>query len=309
MPKPIHLVSILILAAGCGGAYWVGRSASPQPPQRDEHQTTVKTNFRIDARSVSALGTLEPAGEVHVLAGPMTQLGGAPRIKSISVQEGERVSRNQILATFDNTPQIRSEKARIIANIESKKTEIRILKSQTKRFEALTKAGSFPVAELEERKARLAGYESQLQELIGSLKTSHERLLSDTVIRAPIDGIVLRVNARVGERAQENGVFEVGNTTIMQAVVQVEEGDIGAIKKGQAASVQSENGAFSGILHGTVSSIGMRVKAKRRLGRDPSRDPDPEERIIEVRIDLDSPSSQRVKNLTGVTVMAVILVS
>ena len=76
----------------------IGRSVdrpAPPPPA-----TVVQP--RIE--SVSALGRLEPAGDVRQLAAPMGSMGGSPRISSLSVQEGDRVKRGQVLATFDNRP-------------------------------------------------------------------------------------------------------------------------------------------------------------------------------------------------------------
>ena len=302
-------ILFLVVAVGFGAAFWIGRYTQVSVPVKspDQGLSTLRTPSTVV--SVSGLGTLEPVGEVHVLAGPMTQLGGAPRIKSINVAEGDTVQRNQILVTFDNLPQLTAERVRMTANIESKKTEIKILKIQTDRFEQLVQTGSFPIAELEERRVRLAGFHSQLQELMGTLKTLNERLLSDTVIRAPIDGIVLRTNARVGERAQENGVLEIGNTSKMQALIQVDEGDISSIRIGQPVTIKSENGAFGSILNGKVGSIGLEVTSKKNLGRDPILDPDLDKRVINIKVDLDPESSQKTRRLTGAKVIGIIKVS
>lgn len=309
MINPSRALLILLVALGFGVAFWAGQNtrSSLLEKSQSEAKSTIRQNPITS--SVSALGTLEPSGDVHVLAGPMTQLGGAPRIKSINVSEGDRVARNQLLASFDNSPQVLAEQNRIVANIESKKAEIKILKQQTKRFEELTATGSFPFAELEEKKVRLAGFQSQLQELMGSLKSSKERLVSDTVIRSPINGVVLRVNARVGERAHEAGVIEIANIYQMQAVIEVDETDIRSIRIGQPVKIISENGAFSTNLNGTVSSIALKATAKQKVGQDPGVAPDSEVRVIAVRVNLDFKSSREVRTLTGVKIMAVIKTS
>ena len=256
--------------------------------------------------SVSALGTLEPTGEVHILAGPMTQTGGAPRIKSILVAEGDSVYRNQLLVTFDNSSQLLEERNRILADIQSKNTEISLLRQQAKRFEQLTATGSFPVAEMEEKRVRLSAFQSQLQELRGTLKTFNARLYSDSVIRSPIDGIILNVNSRIGERPNENGVVEIGNTNQMQADLEVDESDIRLIRLGQSVTVKSENGAFDKLLHGNVSFIGLKASSKQKVGQDPGIAPDSEVRVINVKVKLDAKSSRIAKDLTGVKVIGVI---
>jgi HlyD family secretion protein len=309
MINPSRAILVLLVATGFGAAFLAGQNTRSNIFEKTQPQEERTIRQDPISTSVSALGTLEPSGDVHVLAGPMTQLGGAPRIKSINVSEGDRVVRKQVLATFDNSPQVLAEQNRIVANIESKKSEIKILKQQTKRFEQLTATGSFPVAELEEKKVRLAGFQSQLQELMETLKTSNERLFSDTVIRSPINGVVLKINARVGERAKETGVIEIGTTSQMQAVIEVDEADISSIRIGQPVTITSENGAFSTILKGTVSSIGLKATAKQKVGQDPGAAPDSEVRVIDVRVDLDFKSSREARSLTGVKIMAVIKTS
>jgi HlyD family secretion protein len=259
--------------------------------------------------TVSGLGTIQPVGDVHVLAGPMGQYGGAPRIKTILVKEGDRVSKNQTLVIFDNSAEFASERSRIAVSITSKKIEIDLLRAQINRFEYLTKAGAYPMADLEEKKVRLASFHAQLRELEGTLRTYDERILPGTVIRAPISAVALKINNRVGERVHQSGVIEIGNIDRMQAVLDIDEGDIELIRTGQAVTVNSENGAFRESLQGSVSSIGLIVKGKKRLSVDPALDSDSEERVIEVKVMLDPKSSQRTRQLTGVKVVGVIAVS
>ncbi len=296
---------LLVFGIGFGAASWIARHKQLRDPvKRPNHNLSMVTsNSKLG--SVSGLGTIEPVGEVHNLAAPITQLGVAPRITSINVAEGDSVNQNQILATFDNLPQLLAETARIKANVEKKKIEIDILETQTGRFEQLVQTGSLPIVDLEERKIRLAGFQSQLQELMGAMNTSNERLISDTVIRSPINGIVLKTNARIGERAQADGVFEIANTNKMQGIIQVDEADISSIRIGQAVILRSENGAFRSNLNGKVRSISLKVTYKKKLGQDPILDPGLEKRVIEVKVDLDPESSQKTRRLTGIKIIGI----
>lgn len=63
---------------------------------------------RLEA--VAALGRLDPAGEIHLLAAPITGIGGSPRISDLLVREGQRVSQGELLARFDNGPGHRAER-------------------------------------------------------------------------------------------------------------------------------------------------------------------------------------------------------
>ena len=294
------LVGVLVFS-GFVAASWSSGNKAKSP--------VLSVETRRPSQAVSGLGTLQPVSDVYVLAGPMGQFGGAPRIKSILAKEGERVSKDQVIVIFDNSSEFASESDRIAVSIASKKTEIQLLETQIRRFERLSKTGAYPIADLEEKKVRLAGFHAQLREQQGALRTYNERILPETVIRAPLSAVILKIHNRVGERAQPGGVLESGNTDQMQAVLQVDEGDIEFIRPRQTVAIKSENGAFSETLHGSVQSVGLMVKAKKRLGIDPALDSDSEERVIEVKVLLDRKSSQRTRQLTGVKVMGVIDIS
>jgi HlyD family secretion protein len=304
-----RVVLAFVAPAVLGLAFWVGRTTQEFRPAKSTVHSLRSVHQPKLTTSVSALGILSPSGDVHVLASPLMQMSGSPRIKRIVVREGDRVARNQLLVTFDNSPQVLAERNRVLANIERKNQEIKILTHQTMRYQQLMVTGSLPVSDFEEKRLRLASFQSQLQELIGTLKTSNERLASDTAIRSPINGVVLRINARAGERAKESGVIEVGNTNQMQAVVEVEEADISSVRIGQHVIVTSENGAFVTSLNGTVSSIGLKAIPRKMFGQDPGLAPDSEVRVIEVRVNLDANSSRLVRSLTGVKIMAIIKTS
>lgn len=255
---------------------------------------------------ITALGTLEPSGDVHVLAGPIVQLGGSPRVRSILVEEGQKVDQNQLLATFDNFSQSQSERDRFLVNIKAKQAEIDILTSEIKRFRDLARKGAFAQASLEEKEAMLAGYQSELKDLHANLRTANARLYTDSQLLSPISGVVLKIYSRVGERADERGVMEIGNIDNMEALLQVDESDINLVRKGQTVLIKSENGSFEGTLTGRVNTIGIKVIRRKRLGIDPIREPDVEERVIDVRASLDPASIKKVRRLTGVKVLATI---
>lgn len=262
-----------------------------------------------ESRKVSALGIIEPISDLYLLAAPLTKIGGSPRIKSIFVDEGDLVTKGQVLVSFDNSSELISERNRLEANITLKNNEILILENQIKRFEGLTDAGAFPISELEEKKLRIANFRTELRNLTGQLETIDERLKIEPLIRSPIDGLVLKINNKVAERASTDAVLEIGDTSQMQAVVEIDESDIKYIKIGQNAVITSENGSFSQNLNGKVSSVGLNASSKSISGLDPVTAPDSEVRVVEVKIALDSSSSLITQKLTGVKVLALITVS
>ena len=286
----------VISLIGCGIGKKFGDSSKPAallPNQSDLSQNEA---------SVAALGTLQPSGDVHLLAGPILQQGGAPRVRSILVQEGNRVYKGELVATFDNYERARSEKNRILANIDSKNLEIAVLESETKRYRQLEQKGAFSSSDLESRELKLLELKAQLRELRSFLLEIDTRIV-DSELRSPVDGYVLKINAKVGERPGESGVMEIGNSDIMEAVLQVDEGDIKNIKVGMPVKISSENGAFATDLKATVNQVGIKVESRKLISNNPNSDTDQEDRVIEVRATLSGDSSGKVRDLVGVKVL------
>ncbi|MCX5935075.1 MAG: efflux RND transporter periplasmic adaptor subunit, partial [Pseudanabaena sp. LacPavin_0818_WC45_MAG_42_6] len=138
--------------------------------------------------------------------------------------------------------------------------------------------------------------EAQLQTAMVNVKKA-EVDLDLAQVRAPIDGQVLKINSKTGEVvSQTNGVMDLGNTSQMYVVAEIYETDIGKIKVGQTATIESE--AFEGLITGKVDRIGLRIAKNDVLGTDPAAKTDV--RIIEVKIKLDD--SKKVAGLTNLQV-------
>ena len=115
-------------------------------------------------------------------------------------------------------------------------------------------------------------------------------------VRAPIDGVVVKVHARKGERVGPNGILELGNIDEMFAVAEVYETDIGGIRIGQRATVTSPT--LAEPLGGEVEWINLKVGKMDVLGTDPAAKTDA--RVVEVEIRLDE--SKGVEGLTNLQV-------
>ena len=282
-------VALLLLAVVIGRA--LDRPA-PLPP-------APVVQPRIE--SVSALGRLEPAGDVRKLAAPMGSMGGSPRISSLSVQEGDRVKRGQILATFDNRPGLLADLAAINARIGTLDRSIAMQRREVSRYREASREGAASMVLLEEKQDELVTFEGQRRQALAE-KRGIEVDLKDSQLRSPIDGTVLRVYARPGERPGSDGILSVGASDRMEAIAEVYESDIGRIRLGQSASLISENGGFSGKLKAEVLRISPQIRQRDVLSTDPTGDADA--RIVEVRLALDPADAKRVQQLSGLKVIA-----
>jgi len=248
------------------------------------------------SEAVSALGRLEPAGDVRRLAAPMGAAGASPRLASLLVQEGDRVQRGQLLASFDNRPALLADQRLLQTRIASLQQQLALLERDTGRYRGLAQRGVTTSGDLDNREIKLLDLRGQLSQARAQLA----RLSTDLVqseLRAPIAGTVLRIDARPGERPDSDGILELGATDRMEAVAEVYESDISRVRIGQTASLISENGGFRGQLRARVVRIAPQVRQRQVLATDPTGDADA--RVVEVRLALDPADAARVRDLVG----------
>ena len=128
--------------------------------------------------------------------------------------------------------------------------------------------------------------------------------LEQAYIRAPKNGTILKVNTREGEKIAAAGLLEMGQTQTMMAIVEVYESDVKRIKVGQSVKVASA--AVGDELQGTVREIGQKVLRQNVINTDPTTNTD--SRVMEVRIELNPDSSQKVNQFTNAQVTAKITI-
>jgi HlyD family secretion protein len=303
MKRPLRQRALLAagLAGVAGLAIVFGLRA-----QRAPQATSPKPDASLDAsapsgRAVAALGRLEPSGDVRRLAAPISGIGGSPRITELMVQEGDRVRAGQLLVRFDTGPALQAQARLLDTRIANLRSRLALQTRDINRYRQLGRTGVIPSGDLDSRETELLALQGQLQEATAE-RNKIQRELELTELRAPIDGQVLRLHARVGERPAEKGVLELGNSDQMQALIEVYESDIDRVRLGQAVTLTSENGGFSGTLRGQVVRISPQVRQREVLSTDPTGDADA--RIVEVRVALDPVDAQRVRDLTGLKVIA-----
>ncbi len=257
-----------------------------------------KSSPRLQA--VAALGRLEPAGDVRRLAGPMSGFGGSPRLERLLVVEGQDVRAGDVLASFDNRPTLLAERRRLTVRVDNLQHRLVVEGRELARYRSLAQAGAVSIDELDRRDQQYLTLQGELQEALAE-RQKLETDLEDTLLRAPLDGTVLRIHTRVGERPGDKGILELGANARMEVLLEIYESDISRVRLGQQVTITSENGGFQGRLEGQVIRISPQVRQREVLATDPSGDADA--RIVEVRVRLDAASLQRVRNLAGLKVI------
>jgi HlyD family secretion protein len=140
---------------------------------------------------------------------------------------------------------------------------------------------------------------ASLQVAIANFQRSQAEL-DKAIVRSPSDGQVLKVHTDPGEVVGNEGVIDLGRTSQMYVVAEVDENSIERVKVGQRAKITGF--AFSGELMGTVDRVGLQIGKNAVLNTDPVDKTDT--RIVEVKIRLDH--SEAVAGLTNLQVKVAI---
>ena len=254
-----------------------------------------------EIEAVAALGQLSPAGEVRQLAAPISQFGSSPRLSELLVNEGDFVKKGSVLAIFENREKLIADLEKKNNLINTNNLEISLKEDQIKRYELATEKSAYSMVQLSQRKDELLKLKKQKIINVGD-KKNIEIDLYNSKLRSPIDGFILAINTRVGERPKNEGILDIGSSQNMEALIEVYESDINRVFVTQNVELSSENGGFTKILKGEVIRISPQVKQRKVLSTDPTGDADA--RIIEVLLQLNKESINLVKNYTGMKVIA-----
>ena len=276
-------------------------SCSSNNKSSSKFKDEINVDFVPPIMAVAALGQLSPSGEIRQLAAPISNFGSSPRIVEILVNEGDFVKKGDILAIFENREKLIADLERNDNLINIINDEINLKKEQIKRYELALIKDAYPFVQLSQRKDELL--KLQKNKIIYNGDKNNIKIdLYNSQLRSPIDGFILGINTRVGERPKNEGILDIGSSQNMEALIEVYESDIDRVFISQKVELNSENGGFKKILIGEVIRISPQVKQRKVLSTDPTGDAD--SRIIEVLVKLDKESIALVQNYAGMKVIA-----
>ena len=292
-PKRWSVLAGSLVIAVIGG--WLLRPAPETKPVEAPQERTVRPE------AVAALGQLEPAGDIRNLAAPTAGMAGTPRVAALLVNEGDQIKRGQVLASFDHREGLLADLERVDAQLRSLDQEIRLQVIEVERF---TKAAVWGAAELvlvDNKREELVRLQGKRDQALAERKGLKADLVLSQLI-SPLDGVVLKLHAREGERPGAEGVMDVGANQAMQASIEVYESDIARITLGQSVRLISENGGFRDDLNGRVVRISPQVEQRSVLSTDPTGDADA--RVVVVDVELTPEDAAKVSRLAGLKVIA-----
>ncbi len=232
--------------------------------------------------TVAARGRLEPKDGLILIAGPSEM---AVVVQRLLVDKGDRVKVGQVLAILD-------QEALRHAALDRARAELTNAEAEVERTRMLSAGRVVSESHSDQLEMRLLIARADVKRAQAALERQY--------VRAPFAAQVIEILAREGERATR-GIAELGRTDQMYAIAEVFETDIGRVKLGQRASVESP--ALARALEGTVDRIGRKVGKLDAIGADPAARTDA--RVIEVEVRLDD--SEPAASLTNLQVEITLL--
>jgi membrane fusion protein, multidrug efflux system len=182
-------------------------------------------------------------------------------VKQVLVQEGQYVTKNQVLAILDDT-ELRQAVSQQQAILSSAKAKFVLDKKKLEMQKALYDEGFISKIAYDELQAN---YQSS-QELINQQQAALERAkkqLSDTTIRAPFTGYIYQKSIDNGQLAAKNGkLFSIASLDTLQVKAAIPSDYINQVKIGQVVSfgVETRSTVFTGKVSriNPVAELGTR---------------------------------------------------
>jgi len=223
-----RLLGIVVLLIAAAGGYYGYTNLL-----RVQTVTSSLVTLAPVSEAIYGTGTVEPQRWAKVV--PLQRR----RLIELCSCEGQNVRAGQVLGRQDDAEERSALKELEVTNQQAQRDLDRAEKDRGKNDAAQTEYEQ-RWTQLEESKTRIAAQRVRIDAL---------------VLRAPLDGMVLRRDGEVGEIAGPTDVlFWVGPPTPMQVVAEVNEEEINRIAVGQKALLRSE--AFPGqALRASVSQI------------------------------------------------------
>ena len=233
------ILAVVVAVTASAAAYYRARGADATPAYRT---AAVTRGDVVDA--VEATGTLEAVTTVQV----GSQVSGT--IKALSADFNSRVRKGQVIAELEpslfqtQVDQASATVSRLQAEVERARVQVDDAHAKLKRAEELSAQQLIARSDLEtaattarDAEAALKSAEAQVTQAKASLN-QNQVTLGHTVIRAPIDGIVISRNVDVGQTVAASmsapTLFVIAqDLTQMRVNASIDEADIGRITNGQ----------------------------------------------------------------------------
>jgi membrane fusion protein, multidrug efflux system len=178
------------------------------------------------------------------------EIGGS--MTQVSAQEGQAVRRGALLGRIE-TRTLDDARQSATSSVRSAENQLSVARREMERTETLVKAGALAARDLDVARNNVAAAEAQLADARSRL-ASAERQLGDTVLRAPINGIVSRRAVNAGDVVSVGTeLFTIIDPSSMRLEASVPSDDLSRLRVG--ATVEFSVRGYEQRFHGRIERI------------------------------------------------------
>ena len=257
------IVGVILLLVLSGILYWKG----VLEPAGEWEITTVSLIYPSQAYTV-----LNASGYVVAQRKAAVASKATGRLETLSVEEGNRVKKGQIIARLENAD-IQASINQTQANVNTAKANLGQIEAEIKdaqlkfdRSKRLIQSKAIAQSEHDTIEAKMQQLQAGRAAALSQIKAAEAGLnatqvaLEYTLIRAPFDGVVLTKNADVGEVVAPFGssinakaaVVTMADMGSLIVETDVSEINLAKVKKGQPCEIQLDalpGHRFPGLVH------------------------------------------------------------
>lgn len=196
----------------------------------------------IEARTRELIQTVPLSGSLKAVNSAMVKARVAGELQDLAVREGDMVRSGQVIARVDATEyQARLRQAQQLA--ESAKGQVDIARRVFDNNRSLVEQGFISKTALDTSLASLASAEASLRAAQAGAEVA-AKALEDTVLRAPINGLISQRLAQPGERvAPEARIVEIVDLSRLELETSLSAAESLGVRVGQSATLQIEGSA------------------------------------------------------------------
>ncbi len=200
-------------------------------------------------------GAIEPWTRLNLLS----KIGGS--VTEVKVKEGDKVKKGEILA--------RIEDADYKIALDRAEAAYKLASDDLKRDQSIYDKGVIPTATLEANNTRMQTAKADYE--------NAKLMLSRTAVRAPMDGIIRRMEAKIGlQLSVGDPIAEILQIDRMKGVIGIPESDVTAVKKLDSVDI-------------TIQALGDKTISAKKYFLPPS--PETIARLYNLELEIDNSSS------------------
>lgn len=272
----LAIMGFFVVLCGLSGYFLTGTATGREYLKMFKHEPAA-TEVRVDpvargsvVRVVSAPGTVEPKTKVQISAQVVA------RILALPFREGDRVKKGDVVVRLDAedlAAALESVKAGLRgeeARLEGLKADLANAEAELARTRGLYDTKDVSKSALDSAESAYLRSKSSVKQSEHAIEIAKSNIvraqkdLTNTVITAPMDGTIIKLNAEEGELVMigtlnnaASVILEIADLSTMLVKAKVDESNIAPVKAGQMSKLYMS--AYPDrIFQGRVELVGLK---------------------------------------------------